>query len=82
MGEIAEMMLDGTLCESCGEFIGSDLGFTQYCSPECAASRGAEYLEGDHAALDYDRHEKVSCPKCGKRVKAVGLWQHERDVHT
>lgn len=24
MGEIAEMMLDGTLCSSCGEYLGSD----------------------------------------------------------
>jgi len=34
MGEVAEMMLDGTLCEACGVFIGSDAGFPQYCSRE------------------------------------------------
>lgn len=32
MGEIAEAMLDGTLCEGCGEYLGSDIGFPQYCS--------------------------------------------------
>jgi len=31
MGDIAEMMLDGTLCESCGEFIGEPVGYPQYC---------------------------------------------------
>ena len=42
MGEIAEMMLDGTLCEGCGEFIGNGYGFPQYCSDECAEGRGAD----------------------------------------
>ena len=42
MGEIAEMMLDGTLCEGCGEFIGSDNGYPTYCSPQCAGDRGAD----------------------------------------
>lgn len=36
MGEVAEMMLDGTLCEGCGEYIGDPVGFPQYCSDECA----------------------------------------------
>lgn len=43
MGEIAEMMLDGTLCEACGEYIGSDAGYPQYCSEQCAADRGADW---------------------------------------
>lgn len=43
-GEIAEMMLDGTLCEACGCYMGDDHapGFPQYCSPECASDRGAD----------------------------------------
>lgn len=41
MGEIAEMMLDGTLCEGCGEYIGDGgAGIPRYCSPRCAAGRG------------------------------------------
>jgi hypothetical protein len=44
MGEISEMMLDGTLCECCGTFIDSDAGFPQYCSPQCAGDRGAEWF--------------------------------------
>ena len=49
MGEIADMMLEGTLCECCGEclidpeneddFVAP--GFPMYCSEECARSRGA-----------------------------------------
>ncbi len=32
MGEIAEMMLDGTLCEGCGEYLGEGDGFPRYCA--------------------------------------------------
>jgi len=32
MGEIAEMHLDGTLCERCGEFLGEPCGYPRYCS--------------------------------------------------
>lgn len=41
MGEYAEMMLDGTCCEGCGEFMGDILdggeapGYPRYCSPQC-----------------------------------------------
>lgn len=31
MGEIADMHLDGTLCESCGTFIGEPCGYPRYC---------------------------------------------------
>ena len=42
MGEIADMMLDGTLCEGCGEYIGEGDGYPQYCSASCAGDRGAD----------------------------------------
>ena len=35
MGEVAEMMLDGTLCEQCGTFIGEPVGYPRLCS-DCA----------------------------------------------
>lgn len=38
MGEIAEMMLDGTLCEGCGEFIGEPCEFPRLCAG-CAKDR-------------------------------------------
>lgn len=31
MGEVAEMMLDGTLCEQCGTFIGPPVGYPRLC---------------------------------------------------
>lgn len=32
MGEIAEMMLDGCLCAGCGEYLGADNGYPEYCA--------------------------------------------------
>jgi hypothetical protein len=32
MGEIADMMLDGTLCEQCGEYIDEGDGFPRLCA--------------------------------------------------
>lgn len=31
MGEIAEAMLDGTLCRDCGEYIGDPVGYSVSC---------------------------------------------------
>lgn len=46
MGDWAEMMLDGTLCEGCGEFIDDDgaAGVPRYCSPACARRAGMAYV--------------------------------------
>lgn len=42
MGEIADMMLEGMLCEGCGEYIDdNDGGIPRYCSESCAKGRGA-----------------------------------------
>lgn len=36
MGEAAEMLLDGTLCGTCGSYMdGEGDGFPRYCSAEC-----------------------------------------------
>ena len=47
MGEIAEMMLDGTLCASCGvPLVGPDdepQGFPGYCSRQCERDSGMPY---------------------------------------
>lgn len=44
MGEIADMMLEGVMCEGCGMFLDSEGdGIPNYCSPECAEDRGADW---------------------------------------
>lgn len=37
MGEIAEMMLDGTLCSTCGSYVGRGDGFPRSCCEPPAA---------------------------------------------
>ena len=32
MGEVADMLIDGILCEGCGEYIGSAVGYPRRCS--------------------------------------------------
>lgn len=78
MGEIAEMMLDGTLCECCGCYIGDGEGYPRYCSPQCARDRGATYID-DQPTKGQRRH---SCGVCGRKLKsAEGVEQHMRDKH-
>ena len=68
MGEIADMMLDGTLCQECGVMVAHSPktraemspGFPrscQYCKEEAEAGKGAE-----------------PCPECkeGKLIGAIG----------
>lgn len=31
MGEIAELMLEGVLCENCGSFVGDPVGYPRKC---------------------------------------------------
>ena len=73
MGEIAEMMLDGTLCEGCGEYLGETVGFPMYC-PSCAKTPVVE--------LRKSKAKKVACRVCGKLVKkGQGVKDHLKDVH-
>jgi hypothetical protein len=51
----AEEMLNGESCESCGEWLFDDdgepkdgEGIPDYCSPECASDRGADWWLKSH----------------------------------
>ncbi|MCZ2496404.1 hypothetical protein GN316_06515 [Xylophilus sp. Kf1] len=69
MGEITEMMLDGTLCEGCGcHLTGEADGVPRYC-------------RGCGSGKQIARAAKVTCSVCQKRVKAMGLADHMKDAH-
>lgn len=82
MGEIAEMMLDGCLCECCGVYIGRGNGFPvrcHACAVESKAERKAQNIARnlvEHAAI-----KKIACPLCGRKVKAIGMANHYKDSH-
>lgn len=79
MGEIADMMLDGDICEGCGV---PNLGESYGVPWRCASCRRDERAARHQETLARQQlTKKVPCPTCGKRVKAVGLADHQRDAH-
>ena len=68
MGEIAEMMLDGTLCEGCGEFLDNGSpGFPQYCAG-CRPPQG--YLSSRHLSnVEARARKKEACPNALASVR-------------
>jgi len=98
MGEHAEMRLDGTLCEQCGEFIGGTAFDVPLLCKRCATELGREGAVIQRLGKHYQNVtpvspaakraaarpavvDKVACPICLRRVKAVGLVQHQHDAH-
>lgn len=88
MGEIAEMMLDGTLCEGCGEYLDGDGdGVPRYCGG-CKAPAPMHYTtpKGRRRQANQesviDARKPFKCGTCGRRFKiASAVAQHAKDVH-
>ncbi len=75
MGEIADAIINGELCEGCGGYVpGTPPGYPRYCSNACKPARTVK--PNPNLLL-----KKCKCPMCGKRVKEVGLKDHMRDAH-
>lgn len=91
MGEIAEMMLDGTLCACCGDFLGDDAGYPIYCAA-CAPdfeqaspprskvkARKAQRINSERQAA---AGKAFGCAHCTRRFRsAFAVEQHARDKH-
>jgi hypothetical protein len=77
--EIADMHLDGTLCETCGVFLnGPAPGHPRYCrSCRTPSAPSKPKKKSGHAP------ERVPCthPGCSARVRPVGLRDHLHDAH-
>lgn len=74
MGEIAEMMLEGDLCEGCGEYLGDGDGFPRRCE---GCERNVE---------PYRQHgpktRNVGCPNCNKKFATHEAYlDHYRAKH-
>lgn len=76
MGDVAEMMIDGTLCQGCGVFLNDEAPghpcFCADCEAEAKKTRIASYQPPK---------PKVECGVCGRKVKPTGLSDHMRDAH-
>lgn len=92
MGEYAEMMLDGTCCSSCGEYLGGDEGFPVICASckrderrEPRVPRANPYSKANpkiaQSGDGIRKGDTMACPFCVKRVKRTGFGDHMIDVH-
>lgn len=72
MGEISEMMLDGTLCPGCGQFMGDGDGFPVYCSG-CAKHAPRPALKRSAAPAQ----KRCGCGNCGRVFASI----EARDQH-
>lgn len=93
MGEYAEMMLDGTCCSQCGDFLGGDDGYPVICDGcrreekrQPNVGRGSRYNVKAAPKIQQPgdsirKGDTMACPFCVKRVKMVGFGQHMLDQH-
>lgn len=81
MGEIADMVLDGTLDEETGEYIGEGPGFPRNLRTGKGFGGDGSGIGGTSVYVEIPAHIKVVCPVCHRRVKAVGLDNHMQDKH-
>lgn len=73
MGEYADMIIDGEVCQECGTYIGEAAGYPRTCK-SCKPGGSNGHLRSKIVA-------KTACLTCGKRVKKAGLADHMRDAH-
>lgn len=75
MGEIAEMMLDGTLCQVCGSIIDGDTsGYPRYCE-DCAKDEVVIDIE----EIEYDfNFNKVGIEKLAEQVMYQGTFKQKK----
>lgn len=71
MGDIADMMLDGTLCQYCGVFIGSD----NDCPTSCGCDETEDDLPNWCCECDWfpPAADKSYCGQKSKYVKRLTL---------
>lgn len=75
MGEIAEMMLDGTLCQVCGGIIDGDTpGYPRYCQ-DCAKDE----IISDIEEIEYDfNFNVVGIEKLAEQIMCQGTLKQKK----
>lgn len=88
MGEIADAMLEGQMCQWCGEVLGDGDGFPVVC-PGCQRQHGVD----QHGNKPGEEPEPINVPKDPKTIPcpvsgckrvfrdAHAVGQHVRDKH-
>lgn len=69
MGEIADMMLEGCLCAGCGEYLGRDNGYAEYCY---SCTKGMKDMERKRSDLSAQIASEVAIETIRALEKAFG----------
>ena len=78
MGDIADAMIDGELCQECGTYMGDACGYPRSCL-DCMNGGG------NHKALvkkstGLEKQERVKC-SCGRWIAPRGMQTHIAHYH-
>ena len=76
MGDIADAMLEGDLCEGCGEYMEGGSGFPQYCSAQCAKGRGVFQCDTPKPRRQRRRPSKEKRMLARDRELSAGMRVH------
>lgn len=80
MGEIAEMMLDGTLCQGCGVFLSEQPAGHPCCCVECAPDFDESESPKKNSSEGLQKQQRVKCT-CGRWIAPRGMQRHIHDFH-
>ena len=80
MGEIADAMLDGDLCQYCGVYLGDGDGYPRPCS-SCSSGMEEEAYNLPVKKTVRKTVYTAQCDICQRYVKPKGLEMHRRQVH-
>lgn len=73
MGEIADMMLEGILCQCCGTYLGEGDGFPLHCAgckpdtPKKPKRSGKEKIHPDQEIRDWANGMRPDSPKVARK---------------
>jgi len=79
MGDVAEMMLEGTLCETCGVFIGDGDGYPR----RCRSCKGEDHADAGRYVLELPEKNTGNRTNSTKllRSKRVQFTSHNSGRH-
>jgi len=81
VGEYADMMLEGVMCQWCGEFLGEGEGFPTICAG-CQSESGVDQHGNKPTKTAGQKRRRHNCITCSRGFRTVdALNQHNRDKH-
>ena len=80
MGDVADAILEGDLCQGCGVYIGPGNGYPRWCK-QCRSREPSRQKQRELRKV-HPNARTIPCPGCGKRFSTEQARdQHVRDKH-